>query len=89
MATDDLVLFIRGASAMGFLALSLFFLRYWTRSRDRLFAIFAVAFALLAVHYVAMVTTDHDETEAIIYGVRAIAFALIIVAVLDKNRRPD
>ena len=74
---------------MGCLALSVFFLRFWQRSRDRLFAMFALAFIVLAVHYVMLAAYGSlMETAIVIYGVRAVAFSLILLAILDKNRAP-
>jgi len=29
-----------------------------------------------------------ETTEAVLYGMRALAFALIFLAILDKNRTP-
>lgn len=86
--SNEIVLFIRGATAMGCLAVAVCFLRFWMRTRERLFACFAVAFALFAVHYCAALMTAREETEAIVYAVRAVAFGLILVGILDKNRRP-
>ena len=40
MQTDTLLVMLQGATAMGCFALAVFFLRFWVRSRDRLFAIF-------------------------------------------------
>lgn len=88
MSNNDLVMFLRGATAMGCLALAVCFLRFWTHARDRLFALFSVAFVLLAAHYIATLVVAGDETEAFLYAIRALAFALIILAILDKNRRP-
>lgn len=89
MQTDNLVVFIQGATSMGCLALSVFFLRFWQRSRDRLFAMFALAFLVFAVNYVMLAAYGSlMETAIIIYGVRAVAFSLIVLAILDKNRAP-
>ena len=41
--------FLSGAISMGFLVISLFFLRFWKRSGDRLFIFFSLAFLLLLV----------------------------------------
>ncbi|TAJ68655.1 MAG: hypothetical protein EPO51_27135 [Phenylobacterium sp.] len=71
---------------MGFLAVGLFFLKFWRRTGDRLFATFAVAFALLAVNQAAPVLTSiPDEHQGYIYLLRLAAFLLIILAVLRKN----
>jgi hypothetical protein len=58
----------------------LFFVRFWRSSRDRLFLFFAIAFALLGIIWASL---------AVVHWVlvRLIAFLLIIVVVIDKNRR--
>ena len=87
MQTEALLIMLQGATAMGCLALAVFFLRFWVRSRDRLFAIFAGAFAVFAINRVLLVTlVSSQETDVMIYGVRALAFGLLLLAILDKNR---
>lgn len=89
MQTEHLVTLMQGATAMGCLALSVFFLRFWQRSRDRLFAIFSLAFLVFAVNRVLLgAIAGNEATEAALYGARALAFALIFLAILDKNRAP-
>jgi hypothetical protein len=84
----EATLFLHGAAAMGFLALSLCFIRFYRRSHDRLFLWFAVAFVTLFFNRVAMVAlASRDETELLIFAVRALAFAIILAAIVDKNRR--
>jgi hypothetical protein len=69
------------------LVASLFFLRYWKVTGDRVFVFFAVAFALLAVNWFALSTVDPTfEPRHWIYLVRLAAFILIIVGIVDKNR---
>jgi hypothetical protein len=76
-----------GAIVTGYLVSGLFFLRYWRQSRDRLFAIFAVAFWLLAAQRLALaLTTQYFEDVTWLYGVRLLAFLLILLAIIDKNR---
>lgn len=80
--------FIRGAVAMGFLIISAFFLRFWRQSRDRLFALFAVAFILLATNRI-LLTIFHEDREysPTLYIVRLLAFLIILLAIVDKNLR--
>lgn len=79
--------FVSGLLAGGYVVIVLFFLRFWRDTRDRLFGWFAVAFALLAVQRVVLLfTLDRPALEAPVYGVRLLAFLIIIAAVLDKNR---
>jgi len=79
--------FIHGALAMGFLVTGVYFLRFWRQSRDRLFFIFAMAFAVMAVERVILArTAPHAEYYAYVYLVRLTAFVLIMAAIIDKNR---
>jgi hypothetical protein len=66
----------------------LFFLRFWSVSRDRLFAMFAVAFWILGIQRLLLaVTRNIFEDQAVFYSLRLLAFVIIIVAIVDKNRR--
>ena len=79
---------LSGAIIMAYLVCGLFFLRFWRRTHDRLFVIFAVAFWVLAVNRTLAVTgaEEHELRSLTYYTVRLVAFLLILVAVIDKNR---
>lgn len=80
--------FISGAVSMGLLVISLFFLRFWRETRDRLFLFFAAAFLLLLVERLTREAFDiRTEWSPAIYLIRLTAFVMIIVAIYDKNRR--
>jgi hypothetical protein len=81
--------FLAGASFLAAAAIALFFLRFWRDTGDRFFALFALAFAIFAVNRLVLTILD-DESEArtVVYVVRAVAFGLIVVAIVDKNRPP-
>lgn len=79
---------ISGALFAGYAVAALFFLRFWASSRDRLFAMFSAAFAILAVQRLAIALTRTTfEDQSAMYLLRLIAFIIIIVAIVDKNRR--
>jgi hypothetical protein len=79
--------FISGLITMGFLVASLLFLRFWTRTRDFLFAAFAAAFCLLALNQALVALIDIPREErSWLYLLRVGAFGLIILAVVLKNR---
>lgn len=79
--------FLAGASGLATLLVALFFLRFYSDTGDRLFLLFAIAFGVFAVNRVILtVLDDDDEGRTIVYLVRAAAFALIALAILDKNR---
>ena len=79
---------LSGMLVAGDAVVALFFLRYWRTSKDSLFAMFASAFAILAAQRLLLaVTRTIVEDQAIFYVLRLLAFVIIIVAIVDKNRR--
>jgi hypothetical protein len=78
--------FLAGAVAMGFLIGGLFFLRFWTRTRDGLFLAFAIAFWLLAIGQALLALTGVPmEERSWLYLFRLAAFLLILFGILRKN----
>jgi alpha-D-ribose 1-methylphosphonate 5-triphosphate synthase subunit PhnI len=83
----DLALFISGALAAGYAVAALVFLRFWRQTGDRLFALFAAAFALLLVQRVALALGANASLGTTwYYMLRLLAFTLILIAIVDKNR---
>ncbi len=79
--------FLLGAVCLAFALVGLFFLRFWRDTRDRLFALFSLAFFVLAANRIGfMLQSEHDVKGDSLYGVRLLAFVLILVAIVDKNR---
>jgi hypothetical protein len=80
--------FMMGAIAMGSAVAALFFLRFWRETGDRLFVMFAISFLLLGATRLGL-AFSHDTVEGQThwYWVRLAAFVLILVAIVDKNRR--
>ncbi len=79
---------VAGGLAVGFLVVAAFFLRFWGRTRDRLFLAFSAAFALMGVNQTLPVILNIPQEErGGIYLIRLLAFLLIIVAVAGKNLR--
>ncbi|HEX7708771.1 MAG TPA: DUF5985 family protein [Thermoanaerobaculia bacterium] len=77
-----------GILFLGQAVIGLFFFRFWLTSRDRLFAMFAVAFWLLAIQRLTLALTQtFFEDQAVFYLLRLLAFVVILVAIIDKNRR--
>ncbi len=66
----------------------LIFLRFWEQSRDRLFGFFGTAFFLLAVNYLVLALNPRDsEIRPYLFLIRRAAFVVIIIGVVDKNRK--
>jgi len=79
--------FLAGAISMGFVAAGLFFLRFWSRTRDRLFLAFAFAFWLLGLSQTILTLTDVPiEERSWVYLLRLAAFLLILYALWLQNR---
>lgn len=86
MGAPDVVLFMWGATTFGSWVIALFFLKYWKRTRDRLFLFFSAAFWILSVNWIALATTTPDyEARHWIFVARVLAFSFMILGILDKN----
>jgi hypothetical protein len=88
-------LFLLGVGASTFAGAGIFFIKFWRASRDHFFLYFAAAFWILALERALDVFVSgtqeslmHAAVEAAswVYLVRLAAFALILVAMVDRNR---
>ncbi len=78
--------FFGGMITMGFIVAGLFFLRFWHRTGERLFAVFAIAFWLLALNKALLsLPAGTTENEAWAFLPTLAAFGLLILAILVKN----
>lgn len=76
-----------GATAMAMAAIGVFFMRFWRDGRDRFFLLFGLSFLVQAANRVALALSERpNEGGAWHYGVRLVAYLLILLAVLEKNR---
>ena len=81
---NEVLLGIGGGAA---LAIAAVFWGFHRRRHDRFFALFAIAFAAMGANrLLLLVVDDRSESESLVYLLRAFAFLLIIVAVVDRNR---
>jgi hypothetical protein len=77
--------FLAGAIMLAAVVIAMLFWECLTRTHDRLFGFFAVAFLLLGLERVG-VEFFSENPHSLIYLVRLVAFVLILYAILDKNR---
>jgi len=76
-----------GAISMACLIAAMFFVRFWQASHDRFFLLFASSFFVEAVNRAALAVSPHPSDGApVFYGIRLLAFLLILIAIADKNR---
>lgn len=80
--------FLSGAISMGFLIAALLFLKFWRRTRDRLFLAFSISFALLGLQQ-TLLAISHIPVEEVspLYLIRLSAFVIIAVAIVLSNTR--
>ena len=79
--------FLAGMITAACWAVGLLFLRLWRDSGDRLFAMFGAAFWVLSLNWIALaIVTPEAESRHVFYLIRLVAFMLIILAIVDKNR---
>ena len=84
---QPLSMLVSGALVMGYAVASLFFLKFWRETADRLFSLFSTAFAILALQRLALaLAVDREGWTLWLYGLRLLAFVIILVAIADKNR---
>jgi hypothetical protein len=97
-----MVEFLSGLNAMASAVIGLFFLRFWRQTFDLFFALFSVAFWVLSANWLLLaLTSRRHEALPVLYGMRLMAFVLIMAAIVYKNgmkararqkrpgRRPD
>ena len=79
--------FLNGAIMMACFVASAFFLRFWRRRSDAFFLMFSVAWLLLGLERLGLsIRNQPEEPRAGMYFIRLIAFVLIIIAIVYKNR---
>ena len=79
---------LNGSILTACLIAALFFLKFWSRTGERLFALFATSFGFLALERLFISLQDHpNEASPKIYFLRLVAFLLILAAIADKNRQ--
>lgn len=82
-----MVIFLNGVSACAAGISALMFATFWRDTADRLFLRFAFAFSMFAINYAALaMVPPAEEARHWLYVIRLIGFALILAAVVDKNR---
>lgn len=76
-----------GAMVALFFAAAVYFRKFGSRTRDRFFDLFSAAFLLMAVNSAVLGLTDaNGEHRTALYGIRLLAFLIIIGAIWHKNR---
>ena len=79
-----------GAIAMTSLSIGLVFYRFWRSTHDRFFLYFTIAFWIEGLNRIHFGLTGAErETTPSYYVIRLVAYGLILLAILEKNRPRD
>jgi hypothetical protein len=82
----SLIGLLSGALLFAYLLAGVYFWRFWRKTREPLFSMFALAFWLFAVNTgVVALLGDADERTAPAYALRVLGFLLILIAIISKN----
>jgi hypothetical protein len=80
--------FLLGVIVTASLTAALYFLKFWTQTRDVLFLGFAAAFTIEAFNRMLRLFVDNPgEASPVVYLVRGLAFLVLLAAIVYKNRR--
>ncbi|MGE0397759.1 MAG: DUF5985 family protein [Kofleriaceae bacterium] len=74
-----------GALTLSCVIAGVYFLRYWSTTRDRFFLWFAAAFVTFAVNWVLIGFGVGGEHTHFVFVVRLAGFLMIIAAIVGKN----
>ena len=85
---DAMDLLLLGAIAMASITVGLFFLRFWKNTGDRFFLFFSMSFLLEGLNRAALgLSRNPNEGEPFFYFVRFLSYVLILIAIVNKNRK--
>jgi hypothetical protein len=80
--------FLFGVIVTASFTAALYFLKFWTQTRDVLFLGFAAAFTIEGINRVLRLFAENPaEATPSVYLVRGLAFLLLLAAIVYKNRR--
>ncbi|HEY8608208.1 MAG TPA: DUF5985 family protein [Noviherbaspirillum sp.] len=80
-----------GAIATASFIVALFFFRFWSSTRDRLFLCFSLAFFIEGANRLLLGNPVHGDAggeDHVVYLLRLASYALILVGIWLKNRAP-
>ena len=78
---------LMGAIVVASFIAGLFFFRFWRSTRDSFFLFFALSFWIEAGNRIALGVLVASELEPVFYMLRVVAYGLIVVAIVHKNRK--
>lgn len=79
---------IIGAITTASFVIGLFFFRFWRTTADRFFLFFALSFWIEGANRLLLgASSGMQEDSPFYYMIRLLAYMLIVIAIVDKNRK--
>lgn len=79
--------FLLGVIVTASLTAAMYFLKFWRNTHDPLFMAFAAAFTIEGLNRLSYLSLESpNEGSPGIYVVRLLAFLIILIAIVRKNR---
>ncbi len=83
--------FLNGMTVALCAVAAVLFLKFWSSSHDRLFIYFAAAFCVLSLERTTLIivqqyVVNSSDYDIYIYLVRLMAYLLLIIGIIEKNR---
>jgi hypothetical protein len=79
--------FLLGIIVAASLTAAAYFFKFWRQTRDVLFLCFSASFFIEGLNRAAFLALDRpSEGDTVLYVVRLFSYALIVVAIVSKNR---
>lgn len=91
MTTVNIILVLSGITTATFAASGIFFLKFYRTSRDPFYLLFCLSCWLLSIERLAILifigpAQTNGESSPWVYLIRLVAFLLIAIAIINKNR---
>lgn len=88
MLFNQAAYFLSGGVMALSLVATIFFARFRARTGERLFTVFAIVFGLLTIERCALLFVGGPgETRGWMYLIRFAAYLILVIGIVDKNRR--
>ena len=81
--------FLVGVTACGCFVIALFFARFWRVTSEPFFGLMSLGFALFAGNRLVLgILDENSEARPVAYLVRLAAFAIVVGAIIVREREP-
>ena len=81
-----MILMLVGAIVTLSFLVSLYFVKFWFRTRDRFFLFFALSFFAMGCNRILYgISQTSEENDFLVFSIRLLSYIFIAIAIVDKN----